>query len=95
MPLTYDQVRRLERGDRITLRGRTHVVYHNVPAAQLVTVNSGTSCIRYSVLRAELESTWKQGSPGWKCSNCGRANIYHDQKTGACPGPDDHRPKVK
>lgn len=38
---------------------------------------------------------WSTGSPEWRCATCGRANIYHDPKTGACPAPDDETPKVQ
>lgn len=31
---------------------------------------------------------------GWRCTTCGRANIYHDPDTGRCPEPDDDAPKV-
>lgn len=39
--------------------------------------------------------TWVSGKPKWKCAICGRANIYHDPKTGKCPDPTDTKPKVK
>jgi len=51
-----------------------------------------------------MSTFWKGGGllggkpRNWLCINCGRADIYHDQKTGACPDrPKDPnlKPKAK
>jgi hypothetical protein len=42
----------------------------------------------------DARQVWATGQPSWRCANCGRANIYHDPRTGACPQPEEDEPRV-